>query len=429
MNQEMQQPMYIRADQTDDRSSTITYQNFAIIALVVLLVLSFLGINILLVIGNFFQTIINLFGPLVYQILGVFGYTAGSVINKTADIAGDTAKVGVDVAEGTVQSVGNLLMKSSGVVVDPAAKAQLDKAMNTPIRVPLPKETVYVPVPVPAPSAAPKSLDTYLNNPVTRFFSSAPAATPTTSISPTTRAPVTTTTAPVTTTSAPTTATPTLIPSSDSASSKIQAPITSNKTSWCLVGEDNGRRSCVDVQDQTKCLSGQIYPSQQDCLSIQPDSSNLSVNKPIVPSMNSNMISYGNGTMMMNGLPMPPPVTQTPIPTEPQPLQLPQMIGAGPLPSQKSGGFPNVLTPVPITSNKFITPTPQYVAPSVDSPAVAAANSLVATASVANASVATASPASSDPRVIEADGPPIGNGNGPVNYFYAYGTRDVISNR
>jgi len=318
----------------------------------------------------------------------------------------------VDVAEGTVQSVGNLLMKSSGVVVDPAAKSQLDKAMNTPIRVPLPKETVYVPVPVPAPAAAPKSLDTYLNNPITRFFSSSPSATTTV---PATISPITTTSAPVTTIPSPA---PILIPSSDSASSKIQAPITSNKTSWCLVGEDNGRRSCIDIQDETKCLSGQIYPSQQDCLSIQPDSSNLSINKsaPIVPSMNSNIISYGNGTMMMNGLPMPPPVTQTPVPSEPLPLQLPQMVGAGPFPMQKNDGFPNVLTPVPITSNKFITPTPQYV---VSSPA----------ASVANASVANASPASRDPLVIEADGPPIGNGNGPVNYFYAYGTRDVISNR
>jgi hypothetical protein len=431
MNQEIQQPLMndnLRQSpyQTDDRGTMISYQNMAIVVLVGLLVLSFLGINILLVVGNFFQTIINLFGPLVYQILGVFGYTAGAVINKTADIAGDTAKVGVDVAEGTVQSVGNLLLKSSGVVVDPYAKAQLDKTMNTQIRIPLPKETVYVPVPVPSPGTS-KSLDTFLNNPVTRFFgytTPGPTTKPPLTVAPLTASPLTVaplTVAPLTV--APLTPAANLIPSSDSASSKIQAPITANKTSWCLVGEENGRRTCLDVQDQTKCLSGQIYPSQQDCLSIQPDNTNLSINKMnsnvIVPSMNSNMISYGNGTMMMNGLPMPPlsmqqPLTtQPPVSSDPSPLQLPQMIGSGPLPPQKNSGFPNILTPLPV-SGKFITPPPPQTKPGYNAP-------LPYKASIP-------SPASSDLNVIQADGPPIGNGNGPVNYFYTYGTRDVMSN-
>jgi len=403
MNQPEENPIYARPNpinqiQSSDTSSfgMITYQNWAIVVLVGLLILSFLGINILLVIGNFFQSIINAFGPLVYQILGVFGYTAGSVINKTADIAGDTAKAGVDIAEGTVQSVGNLLLKSSGTVVDPAARSQLDTAMNAKIRIPMPTQTVNVPVPVPVPVPTPvptpssnnqssKSLDNYLNNPVTRFFGYETAS-PSPSYS---------------------------IPSSDSASSKIQSPIASNKTAWCLVGEDNGRRTCIDVQDQTKCLSGQIYPSQQDCLSIQPDSSTLGQNKmtasnPIIPNMNSNIISYGNGTMMMNGLPMPQPQPQLPqnmdvTTIEPSPLELPQMIGNGPLPSQKNAGFPNTLAPLP-NNSKFITSVP--------------AQPLIIQTPAANPS-----PASMDPNVIQADGPPIGNGNGPVNYFYSYSTR------
>jgi len=396
MNQPEENPIYSRPNpinqiQSSDASSLgmITYQNWAIVVLVGLLILSFLGINILLVIGNFFQAIINAFGPLVYQILGVFGYTAGSVINKTADIAGDTAKAGVDIAEGTVQSVGNLLLKSSGTVVDPAARSQLDTAMNTQIRIPMPTQTVPVPVPVPVPVSTPvsdnrtsKSLDDYLNNPVTRFLGYETAS-PSPSYS---------------------------IPSSDSATSKIQSPITSNKTSWCLVGEDNGRRTCIDVQDQTKCLSGQIYPSQQDCLSIQPDSSTLGQNKmasnPIIPNMNSNIISYGNGTMMMNGLPMPQPQlpqTMDITPKEPLPLELPQMVGNGPLPSQKNAGFPNTLTPLP-NNSKFITSVP--------------AQPLIIQTPATNPS-----PASMDPNVIQADGPPIGNGNGPVNYFYSYSTR------
>jgi hypothetical protein len=54
-------------------------------------------------------------------------------------------------------------------------------------------------------------------------------------------------------------------------------PIQSNassKSNWCLVGEYNGTRGCISVSDQDKCLSGQVFPSQQQCLN-----PNLSQNK------------------------------------------------------------------------------------------------------------------------------------------------------
>jgi len=53
-------------------------------------------------------------------------------------------------------------------------------------------------------------------------------------------------------------------PSPDASSSPIQNAPTKN--SWCLVGEYNGARGCVSVSDQDKCLSGQVFPSQQMCL-------------------------------------------------------------------------------------------------------------------------------------------------------------------
>lgn len=53
-------------------------------------------------------------------------------------------------------------------------------------------------------------------------------------------------------------------PSPDASSSAIQK--TPTKNSWCLVGEYNGARGCVSVSDQDKCLSGQVFPSQQMCL-------------------------------------------------------------------------------------------------------------------------------------------------------------------
>jgi len=55
-------------------------------------------------------------------------------------------------------------------------------------------------------------------------------------------------------------------PSPDKTSNPIQNPISSGKSNWCLVGEYQGRRGCIAITDSDKCMSGQIFPSQQACL-------------------------------------------------------------------------------------------------------------------------------------------------------------------
>lgn len=173
--------------------SIFSNKNNIIIALLILLSLSFLGINLLLIVGNFFQLLIQIFGPLVTQILSIFGYTTGTVLNVSADIVSDTAKTGIDIAEGTVHSIGDLLKKASYAGVDPRAKQSLDQTLNL--------SNVRMTIPSPSQSTSP-----------------------------------------------------------------IQNPIVAGKQSWCLVGEYEGKRGCVQVGDQDKCLSGQIYPTQAQCL-------------------------------------------------------------------------------------------------------------------------------------------------------------------
>ena len=173
--------------------SSFLNKNMLIIALVILLILSFLGINLLNIFGDFVQTIINIFGPLFSQILSVFGYTTGTIINKSADIVSDTAKLGIDVAEGSIQSIGDLLKNASERNVDPSSRRQLDQTLNT---------SKF------------------------KLAKSEP----------------------------------------DNSSSPIQKPISSNKVGWCLVGEYEGKRGCVEVSEQHKCLSGQIFPDKQMCL-------------------------------------------------------------------------------------------------------------------------------------------------------------------
>jgi hypothetical protein len=55
-------------------------------------------------------------------------------------------------------------------------------------------------------------------------------------------------------------------PSPDSSENVIQKPITSDKWNWCLVGEYQNKRGCIEITDSEKCMSGQVFPSQQMCL-------------------------------------------------------------------------------------------------------------------------------------------------------------------
>jgi len=209
---------------TEGFSNMFANKNLLIGLLVILLILSFLGINILLILGNFIQSVLGIFGPLISEILSVFGYTTGSIINKTADVVADTAKLGIDVAEGSVQSVGNLLRNASDQNVDLKARIKLDNALNNPTSV----------------------FDNAVNNP-----------------------------AEIANTNYTT-------PIADETSSAIQAPIASSKTSWCLVGEYKNRRGCIEISDHDKCISGQIYPSQQDCLNLH-SSNNVPFSQPQIP--------------------------------------------------------------------------------------------------------------------------------------------------
>ena len=106
-------------------------KNFIISTLLFLLILSFLGINILNIIGDFLQSLIKIFGPLVTQILSIFGYTAGTVIDKTADVATDVATTGIEIAGDTIQSVGTLLKDISRKNVNKETQQELDQSINT----------------------------------------------------------------------------------------------------------------------------------------------------------------------------------------------------------------------------------------------------------------------------------------------------------
>lgn len=183
---------------------------FIIIVLLILLSLSFLGINIFIIIGNLVESFLKVVGPLVAQILSIFGYTTGTVLNKSADVAGDVARTGVDLAEGSLQSVGNILRDSSRKHVNPDAVSGLDSALNT--------NGSSVGTTGTSAGTTGGSVGTYKE------------------------------------------------PAPSTTENPVQKPITSGKTGWCLVGEYEGKNGCVAVGEQDRCLSGQIFPSQVSCM-------------------------------------------------------------------------------------------------------------------------------------------------------------------
>lgn len=168
--------------------SSGSFKNIIIIILAFVLVLSLLGINIFTIFGDIVQYITNIINPLFSK--GI--YASGNIIDKSSDVLADASKTGIDIAHDTVQSVGELLMKSSGK--NDSSSKNIDVAINQP-------HTISQNQPIP-----------------------------------------------------------------DTSTSPIQSSISSSKNQWCLVGEYNGARGCVNIDDQSKCMSGQLFPTQQMCL-------------------------------------------------------------------------------------------------------------------------------------------------------------------
>lgn len=71
-------------------------------------------------------------------------------------------------------------------------------------------------------------------------------------------------------------------PSPDDSASPVQKPIVSGKTHWCLVGEYQGRRGCIEIGDGDRCMSGQVFPSQYTCL-------NPNFSQNVLPNMTTPM--------------------------------------------------------------------------------------------------------------------------------------------
>jgi hypothetical protein len=155
-------------------------RNLVIGLLVILIVLTYLGFNFLTIFGDAIQNGVDVLSPAITQVLTFMGVSTGSALNKAAEITSEVTTGGVEIAEGAVKNVGNLMIG--------------DEAVG-------------------------------------RSKYGAPAD-----------------------------------PVPDSPEDSIQKSLSSSKTKWCLVGEYQNKRGCIDISESDKCLSGQVFPNQEMCL-------------------------------------------------------------------------------------------------------------------------------------------------------------------
>jgi len=197
----------------------LTLNVVLIVLLIIIIISSSLGINVVVITGNFMQNLINIFVNFFGGILFFFSYLLGSLINIIASIFGFTGRLTVDIAEGTAHNVGNLLR-------------------NSPSDNPMQNVSFFN--------------DEYYNQ-IKQFFQFSPYELKTNPNIPivaekNNNIPTPGTAEPSTT------------------ESPVQNPISSSKSSWCLIGEYQGKNSCIEVKDYDKCVSGQLFPNQNDCL-------------------------------------------------------------------------------------------------------------------------------------------------------------------
>jgi hypothetical protein len=211
--------------------SDITWQTW----LIIILMLAFLGINVFVYLQKGTDITAGLFDKFIVPVLKLLGYETLETTKQTVETSATGTKAGVDAVADTTTGTINTIQtaattngsnKSNGgsnksTVTGQQASSSLNMKATQPIRdqVKLEKQINEME------DAQEQNLQRALED------ASKPDAGP----------------------------------KPDDSLSRIQSG-SSGKAGWCFIGEDRGFRTCSEVGQGDKCMSGDIFPSQEICM-------------------------------------------------------------------------------------------------------------------------------------------------------------------
>jgi len=191
----------------DGYFSTNGNTSYTRIGLIVVILL-FLGVNIFSYLGDFLQIIKDAFAPLLKNILESLGYVVTETTKDVTQITAAGAKLGIDVAAGTVESGVNVIQGQLDLDQGTGNQGRQSSQQNN----------------FPRQSSMSASLSSALAD---AEYNTEPLP--------------------------------------DDATSSTQRN-GSGKAGYCYIGEDRGFRSCISIKEGDICMSGDIFPTNAICV-------------------------------------------------------------------------------------------------------------------------------------------------------------------
>jgi|TARA_B110000967_G_C18891919_1_gene567980 hypothetical protein len=186
----------------------------------IVVILLFLGINVFSYLGDFFQRVKEFFTPLLKSVLGSLGYVVTESTKDVTQLTAEGAKLGIDVAAGTVESGIDVIQGQLDIVQDDSQSHQQ-----------IPRQ--------PHQMGQQHGNNQQMTRPMDKLSASLSSALADAEYN--------------------------TEPLPDDATSSTQR-VSPGKSGYCYIGEDRGFRSCIEVKGGDMCMSGDIFPSQSICV-------------------------------------------------------------------------------------------------------------------------------------------------------------------
>lgn len=173
--------------------------------ILIILILAFLGFNVFVYLAKGTQDITNFFTPIIEKIFGVSLATTSQAIDVSAEGAKGVVRGTANIAESGLTAVQDITPNATNSSIKYSSGTQVHYPQEDPLQT--------------------STLNQSINN--NRRQEQQP------------------------------------LYEADMATSSIQG---GGKSGWCYIGQDKGIRSCAQVGVNDKCMSGEIFPSQEICM-------------------------------------------------------------------------------------------------------------------------------------------------------------------